>query len=488
MNTDLILVLDFGGNQAYYTARRLRGEQFYCEILPGDTDPAEIIARAPIGVVLAGGESDDQQAQPLPFDPEILSVPVLALGASARMLAESVGAQYNGTQTKNGIDSVQFSICDLFEGLSENDRLIERVDQYTLPEGFSPIATTHSGLTPGFACLPKHIYGLQFYVESNDPDGLQIIQNFAQNICGAPRNWRVENFAPLLIERLREQIGDGNVLIPVSGGVDTAVAAAVLHRAIGNRLTCLFIDTGLLRKGEAELVRKAFYERMGMNLLFMEEQGRFVKALKGVSNAQEKRRIMHDEFSAMFAEQYIKSGNYDHMAEGTIYPDVLHNTPRLVTNMIDGCKLIEPLRLLFKEDVRALGRYLEVPDELINRPSFECSGLAVRCLGEVTEEKLRMLREADAIFCEEVEKASLSRKIAQFFAILIDLKTPGLHGSGYVCALRALGSSNAGKAPAFKLPYDLMEAVVRRITTEVPEITHVVYDITGRPIAAVEWE
>jgi len=488
MNTDLILVLDFGGSQAYYTARRLRGEQFYCEILPGSTNPEEIIARRPLGIVLAGGESDDEQAQPLPFDPEIFGVPVLALGAAARMLAERAGAQYNGTQHKSGIDSVVFSICDLFEGLSENDRFIDRVDQYTLPEGFSPIATTHSGLTPGFACLPKHIYGLQFYVESNDPDGLQILQNFGENICNAPRDWRVENFAPVLIDQMRERIGDSSVLIPVSGGVDTAVAAAVLHKAIGSRLTCLFIDTGLLRKGEADLVRKYFYDQMGMNLLFVEEQERFVKALQGVSNAQEKRRIMHDEFSAVFAEQYIKSGNYDHMAEGTIYPDVLHGVPRLVTNMIDGCKLIEPLRLLFKEDVRALGRYLEVPAEIINRPSFEPSGLSVRCLGEVTDEKLKMLREADAIFCEEVEKAALSRRIAQFFAILMDLKTPGMHGSGYVCALRALGTSNAGKAPAFKLPYDLMEAVVQRITTEVPGITHVVYDITGRPIAAVEWE
>lgn len=488
MNTDLILVLDFGGNQAYYTARRLRGEQFYCEILPGDTNPEEIIARKPLGLVLAGGESDDVQAQPLPFDPEMFNVPVLALGAAARMLAESAGAQYNGTQTKNGIDSVLFSICDLFEGLSENDRYIDRVDQYTLPEGFSPIATTHSGLTPGFACLPKHIYGLQFYVESNDPDGLQILQNFAENICGAPRDWYVENFAPLLIEQMRERIGDGSVLVPVSGGVDTAVTAAVLHKAIGNRLTCLFIDTGLLRKGEADLVRKAFYDQMDMNLLFVEEQERFIKSLLGVSDPQEKRRIMHDVFSAIFAEQYIKSGSYDHMAEGTIYPDVLHGVPRLVTNMIDGCKLVEPLRLLFKEDVRALGRYLEVPAEIINRPSVESSGLSVRCLGEVTEEKLKMLREADAIFCEEVEKASLTRKIAQFFAILMDLKTPGMNGSGYVCALRALGSSNAGKAPAFKLPYDLMEAVVQRITTEVPGITHVVYDITGRPIATVEWE
>lgn len=488
MNSGLILVLDFGGKEAYYTARRLRGERFYCEILPGDTDPSELISLAPNGIILAGGDTRTLRAQALPFDPELPGVPMLAFGGASRMLAERIGAEHRGIQLENNKDFVQFNACPLFEGLDENDRFFDRVDGYSLPEGYSPIAQTPSGLIPGFGCAQKHIYGLQFYVESNDPDGLRILENFAEGICGCARSWGVESFAPMLIEQTRAAIGNSNVLIPVSGGVDSTVTAALLQRAVGNRLSCLFVNTGLLRKGDAELVRKTFYDHMGVNLIEVDAQERFLKALSGVHDPAEKRRIMHDEFSAVFAEQYIKAGDIDCMAEGTIYPDILHGVPSLLNNMIDGCRRVEPLSKLFKEDVRSLGRYLGVSEEIINRPSFASSGLSVRCLGEVTLSRLNMLREADAIFREEVEKAGLSRRIAQYFAILTDLRTPGRNGEGYVCVLRALGSSNAGKAPAYKLPYDLMEDTVQRITSEIPGITHVVYDITGRPTAAVEWE
>lgn len=488
MNTDLILILDFGGSQAYYTARRLRGERFYCEILPGDTNPAELISRAPKGIILAGGDSKALRCEALAFDPELPGVPVLAFGGAARMLAERIEAEHRGIQLEGNKDFLQFGACPLFEGLSENDRFFDRVDGYNLPAGYSEIATTPAGLVPGFGCMEKNIYALQFYVESNDPDGLRILENFAEGICGCARNWTVDVFAPLLIERVRAEIGSSSVMVPVSGGVDSAVAAALLQRAIGGRLSCLFVNTGLLRKGDPELVRKIFYDQMGMNLIEIDAQDRFLKALAGIHDPSEKRRVMHDEFSAVFAEQYIKAGDIDCMSEGVIYPDVLRGLPCDVSNLIDGCRRIEPLRMLFKEDVRALGRYLGLPEEIVTRPSFESSGLSVRCLGEVTLSRLNMLKEADAIFRDEVEKAGLSRRIAQYFAILTDLCTPGMHGEGYVCALRALGSSNAGKAPAYKLPYDLMEAVVQRITAEIPGITHVVYDITGRPIAAVEWE
>lgn len=487
MNSDLILVLDFGGNQAYYTARRLRGEQYYCELLPGGTAVEEILARAPKGVLLAGGDSDALRAEPLPFDPACLGVPVLAFGGAARMLAERIGAEHQGVQLKADKDSMQFLPCDLFSGLGENDRYFDRVDGYALPAGYQPIAVTPSGKVPCFADAEKHIYALQFYIESNDPDGLDILESFAGGICGCERKWTVENYAPRLIESVRAQAGESKVLLPVSGGVDSTVTAALLQRAIGNRLVCLMVDTGLLRKGDVEMVRKSFAE-LKIHLLELNAQERFLKSLRGVHSPKEKRAILHSEFAAVFAEQYIKAGDVECMAEGTIYPDVLHEKPALVTNMVDGCRMIEPLRLLFKEDVRALGRYLGVPEELICQPSFESCGLSVRCLGEVTPERLAMLRDADAIFRQEVERAGLNRKIAQYFAILTDMKTPGAHGEGYVCALRALGSSNAGKAPAFKLPYDLMDAVVQRITGEIPGITHVVYDITGRPIAAVEWE
>lgn len=488
MNTDTILILDFGGNQAYYTARRLRGERFYCEILPGDCDPSLLLKMNPRGIVLAGGDSADLLAQPLPFDPLLPGVPVLAFGGAARMLAEAIGAEHRGIQLQNNKDFVQFSDCALFDGLNENDRFFERVDGYALPEGYTPIADTPDGLVPGFGCIEKNIYALQFYVESNDPDGLHILENFAEGICKCSRSWSVDQFAPKLIEQVRADMGARRVMVPVSGGLDSTVTAALLQRAIGSKLSCLFIDTGLMRKGDHELVRKTFYDQMGVNLIEVDAQERFMKVFQDVADPAEKRRIMHDEFSAVFAEQYIKAGDLDSMAEGTIYPDVLKGKPCLVTNMIDGCMRFEPLRMLFKEDVRALGRYLGVPEEIVTRPSFESCGLSVRCLGAVTPERVNMLRAADTIFREEVEKAGLSRKIAQYFAILTDLRTPGLKGEGYVCALRALGSSNAGKAPAYKLPYDLMEAVVQRITAEVDGITHVVYDITGRPIATVEWE
>ena len=488
MNDDLILILDYGGNQAYYTARRLRGERFYCEILPGDCDPALLVSRSPRGVILAGGDSSELIASPLPFDPALPGVPVLAFGGAARMLAESIGAQHRGIQIENNKDFLQFNPCALFEGLDENDRFFDRVDGYALPEGYAAIASTPSGVEPGFGNAEKHIYALQFYVESNDPDGLRILENFAEGICKCSRSWSVEQFAPRLIEQVRSEIGSGRVLMPVSGGVDSTVTAALLHRAIGKNLSCLFVDTGLLRKGDVELVRKTFFNQMDISLIELDAQERFLKALTGIHDPAEKRRVMHEEFSAIFAEQYVKAGDLDCMAEGTIYPDVLHGLPCTVTNMIDGCRRFEPLKLLFKEDVRALGRYLGVPEEIVNRPSLESCGLSVRCLGEVTPERLQKLRQADYIFREEVEKAGLSRRIAQYFAILTDMRTPGLNGDGYVCVLRALGSSNAGKAPAYKLPYDLMEAVVQRITSEVPGITHVVYDITGRPIASVEWE
>lgn len=488
MNTDLIFILDLGGSQAYYTARRLRGEQFYCEVLDANTPLEQVLSRNPKGIILAGGDSDSEQTPALPFDPEAFGVPLLAFGGAARMLAERIGAERQGTPVRGGKDFVQFKLCDLFSELSENDRFFERIDEYVLPEDYLPIAVTPAGLSPAFGNLYKNIYGLQFYVESNDPDGLKILENFAEFICKCPRNWSVDNYAPILIEHTRSLIGDASIMLPVTGGLDSAVTAALLSRAVGSKLTCIYIDSGLLRKGDPELVQKSLHEQMGLNLIIVDARERFMKLLKGVCDPEEKRRLLYNELSTLYAEEYIKSGNAECMAEGTIYSDVLRCKPKFLTHMIDGCRIIEPLRLLFKEEVRTLGRFLGVPEELLKRPSFASTGLSARCLGEVTPEKLAILREADAIFRQEVEKAGLDRKIAQYFAILTDMKTPGVHGEGYVCALRALGSSSAGRAAAYKLPYDLMDAVVTRITTEVPGINHVVYDITGRPTAAVEWE
>ena len=277
--SDMILILDFGGNQAYYTARRLRGERFYCEILPGDTDPAQMIKLAPRGVILAGGDTPDGERAPaLPFDPELPGVPVLAFGGAARMLAERIEAEYRGESLRNEKAFLQFAPCTLFENLSEADRLLTRVDAYEdFPEGWTAIATAENEVVPAFANLEKHLYGLQFYVESNDPEGFTILENFAERVCGCPRNWTVEEFTPGLIEQVRAEAGEMRVLIPVSGSVDPAVTAALLQKAIGSRLSCLFIDTGFLRKGEAELVRRCYRDEMGMNLIEVNARERFLR-------------------------------------------------------------------------------------------------------------------------------------------------------------------------------------------------------------------
>ena len=485
MNTDLLLVLDFGGNTAYYTARRLRGEQFYCELAASDTPIEEILRRKPKGILLVGGETD---ADIPAFDPDAFSVPLLALGGASRILASAIGAENKGTKLKQSMDCAQFNACDLFSGLNQCDRFFERLDEFVFPENYLSLATTQNGFTPAFGNPEKKIYGVQFNVETNDPEGLQILENFAEGVCGCERSWTVGNYAPKLIESIRAEIGDRSLLLPISSGPESAVTAGLLQRAVGSQLTCLFINTGLMRKGEPELVRRCYYEQMRLNLTEIDASDRFMKALQGVVNSEEKRRIMHDEYAAIFAEQYVKSGNAECMADSVTYSDILKKHAHPIPNVIEGCASIEPLRLLLKDDVRSLGRWLNIPEELINQPAFDFCGLGVRCLGEVTHERLDMLRTADAIFRQEVERVGLSHKIAQYFAILTDIRTPGQRGLGYVCALRALGSSNEGRAAAYKLPYDLMEAAVQRITGEVPGITHVVYDITGRPIAAVEWE
>lgn len=491
MNNDLIIVLDFGGNQAYYTARRLRGEQFYCEIMPGDTVPEAILLRVPAGIILAGG---DDREDALPFEPDSLGVPVLALGGAARMLARRIGATWTSLRLRGAMEFMHLESSRLFDELGDHERFFERADGFEMPEGYESIASLPSGINPAFSRLDGRVFGLQFYVESNDPDGLRILSNFAGEICGCRRSWSVERFAPELIESARRRLGGSEVMIPVTGSMESVVAAALLQRAIGSKLTCVFVDTGLLRSGDPQALRNCFSHDLEIPLNNVDAHERFLKALEGVADAREKRRIVHEEYATVFTEEFVRSGSAERMAEGTTYTDLLRGAPRLIDRMIDGTDPYEPLSALFKEDVRTLGRYLGVPELLLSRPSYEFSGLSVRCLGAVTQERLDMLRRADAIFCEEMERAGLSghgaisRRAAQYFAVLTDIKTPGANGEGYVCALRALNRSSAGRAVAFRLPYDLMDVLVKRITQEVPGINHLVYDITGRPTASVEWE
>ncbi|NLF28907.1 MAG: glutamine-hydrolyzing GMP synthase [Clostridiales bacterium] len=488
MTGDTVLILDLGGDQAQLTARKLRGERFFCEILPSETSADEIARRAPKGLVLAGGADGPaaRQADPCAM---MLGVPVLAMGCGARQMAVSLGGQLLGTQIERRTAQIAFSDSPLFDGLGESERYFDRVDSVELPEGFSPVAYAAGGVVPAFASEEKKLYALQFYAESNDPDGLQILANFAGNICGCEPWWSMEAFAEQAVRDIQNTVGEESALIAISGGVDSSVCAALLYRAIGDRLKCLYINTGLMRKGETALVTATFRDALNMELVSVDAGERILKRLEGATDPILKRRVVEEEVMRVFQDEARSIGRIDWLCQGTIYPDVLTGAACRACGFE---KLIEPIRLLFKDEVRQLGEVLGVPKDLIARQPFPGPGLAVRIVGEVTRAKLEMLSEADAIFREEIVDAGLDRRIWQYFAILTDIRTLAMRcGKAceeYAVALRAVSSQDALTFNPYRLPYDVLERVTSRITQEVMGVNRVLYDVTGRPTSSIEWE
>ena len=490
MDNGFILVLDFGGPHAQSMARKLRGQNYYCEVQPCSIGVDTIRRKAPRGLLLAGGPGDDK------FDAEILDlgIPVLAMGYCARSMAKHMGAVCEGALLTGRASQITFLPCPLFDGLGDSDRFFDRIDALQLPEGFEPVATTIDGLMPAFANLEKRLYGLQFYAESNDPDGARILGNFAGNICGCAAYWSPEYYIDQEIAYLKERIGDGRAIMAISGGVDSTVCAMLMQRVIGSRLRCVFIDTGLLRKGESEMVAHAFRESLGLEPVVVDARERMLNALRGITAPCEKRRIIQDVFSRVLQEEADAYPGTEFLVEGTIYPDLLNGSAAKSDDLeqTSALRRIEPIRMLFKDEVRFVGETLGIPKELLNRQPFPGSGLAIRCIGEVTAEKLSLLREADAIFRAEIVEAGLDRKLTQYFAILTDIRAAGLRdgrpSAEYVCALRAVNASDPANVAIAKLPYDLLERVVQRITSQVLGINHVVYDVTGKPAAVTEWE
>lgn len=490
MGNDFILVLDFGGPQAQSTARKLRGQNFYCEVHSCSIDVETIRRKDPRGLLLVGGPGDQ------PFDEEILrlGIPVLAMGFSSRCMAKAVGAICEGALLTGRASQITFLPCPLFDGLGESDRYFERIDALKLPEGFEPIATTIEGLMPAFANIASNLYGLQFYAESNDPDGVRILANFAGDICGCTAFWSPEFYIEREVSYIRERIGDGKAIMAISGGVDSTVCAMLMRRAIGDRLKCVFVDTGLMRKGEVENVAHTFRDQLGLELVIADARERVLNALRGVTDPHEKRRLIHDSFIRTMQEEAAAYIGAEYLVEGTIYTDLLNGTPTEsnYAERLETLKRIEPIRMLFKDEVRYVGETLGVPRELLAQQPFPGSGLAIRCIGEVTAEKLFLLREADAIFRSEIIEAGLDRRLAQYFAILTDVQTIGMRDgkpcTEHACALRAIGSTDASGVTIAKLPYDLIERVVLRITSQVPGINRVLYDVTGKPSAMAEWE
>lgn len=498
MDENRLLVLDFGARQGRSIARKVRGEQVYCEVLPCDAPIERILERRPKGLLLVGGAFDADAPGAPDCDRRVfdLDVPILGMGYGARILLKHLGGQRVKALIKGQTAQVQFEDSPLFAGLTESERYFERLDEQVLPEGAQAIAHTPEGAPVAFCAGNR--FGIQFHVEQNDPDGFAILRNFAQGICGCAPTWNLSEFIDGAVEKIRAQVGEGRALVAISGGVDSAVCAALMHKAIGDDLYCLHVDTGLMRKGEIELVKRLFREQMGVALHLVDASERFLSRLTGIRDAREKRRIIAEEFLHIFEEEAAKAG-IETLVQGTNYNDVLDQQPTALgarrppeAGQAGFAALIEPVRPLFKEEVRQVAEMLGLPGELVNRQAFPGAGLAVRCMGEVSERKLLMLRKADAIYCEAIAQAGLDRRISQYFAVLTDVQTRGsLEGAptkGYTVALRAVNHSGDMSAGAYRLPYDLLERVVMRITTEVEGVNRVVYDVTGKPPATIEWE
>ena len=506
-----ILILDFGGQYNQLIARRVRECRVYCELHPYTMPLDAIRAFGPSGIIFTGGPNSVYAPGAPQVDPALftLGVPILGICYGCQLMAHQLGGRVSpaqkGTAREYGKTLTHFDTsCRLFAGLPEDGISWMSHGDYIseIPQGFRLCA--HSEACPSVAICDeaRGFYGVQFHPEvSHTAHGTDILRRFLYDVCGLSGTWTMGGYKGAAIAQLREKIGSGRVLLALSGGVDSSVCAALLAEAVGAQLTCVFVDHGLLRKDEGDEVEAAF-ARWNVRLIRVNAQQRFLKRLAGAVDPEVKRKRIGEEFIRVFEEEGKKIGSVDYLAQGTIYPDVIesgagdasviksHHNVGGLPDFVDFREIIEPLRLLFKDEVRALGRELELPEYLVSRQPFPGPGLAIRVLGEVTEEKLAMLREADAIFRAEV--AASGANASQYFAVLTNAHTVGVMGDGRtygcVCALRAVTTDDFMTADWTRLPYEVLDRASNRIVNEVPGINRVVYDITAKPPGTVEWE
>jgi GMP synthase (glutamine-hydrolysing) len=508
---ETIIILDFGSQYTQLIARRIREIGVYCEIHPYSFAPESIRATAPRGIILSGGPSSVYEDGAPHCSPEVLSlgVPVLGICYGLQLLSYFEGGRVEPSARREyGFAGVkQVAESPLLEGvpgefpvwMSHGDQVVEP------PPGYRVTAWTENALG-AIEDRSRQLYAIQFHPEvSHTRDGKRILENFVKGICGCRADWTAESFIEASVARIREKAGDGHVICGLSGGVDSAVAAALVSRAIGDRLTCLFIDNGVLRKGEFEEVLTAFQEFGQLRVEGVGAGERFLTALRGEADPERKRKIIGRMFIDVFEEEARRLGPVDYLVQGTLYPDVIesvsvrgpsavikshHNVGGLPERM--NLKLIEPLRELFKDEVRAVGRALGLPDHFINRHPFPGPGLAVRIIGPVDEDSIRLLQESDNIVQEEIKKAGEVERLWQVFAVLLPIRSVGVMGDqrtyDRVVAVRAVESTDGMTADWARLPYDLLDRIARRIVSEVPGINRVVYDLTSKPPGTIEWE
>jgi GMP synthase (glutamine-hydrolysing) len=509
----LILIIDFGSQYNQLIARRVREQRVYCQIEPPRISLAQIKALSPEGIILSGGPASIYERGSPKVDPRIfdLGVPILGICYGMQYMVDALGGEVRRAGKREyGFAELHMSDSSgLFKGLGRKTKCwMSHGDTIqTVPEGFQVTASTPNTRVAAAENLPMKFHGLQFHPEVvHTPKGKRMLKNFLFGICGCVRTWTMKSFIRTSIEEIRSQVGDKRVILGLSGGVDSSVTALLLHRAIGKQLLCIFVDNGLLREGEAAQVRALFKEHLRVNFRFVSARRTFLKRLKGVVDPEKKRKIIGRAFIEAFESEARKFRGAEFLAQGTLYPDLIesrsafggpsavikshHNVGGLPRKM--KLKLIEPLKHLFKDEVRVLGKELGLPEDLIWRQPFPGPGLAVRILGDVTQARLSVLRKADAILLEEISKGGFYRKLWQSFAVLLPIKSVGIMGDQRtyenILAIRAVTSVDAMTADWAKLPHELLGRISNRIINEVRGVNRVAYDISSKPPSTIEWE
>ena len=510
MAHEMIIVLDFGGQYNQLIARRVRECGVYCEVKSYKTPIDEIKEKNPKGIIFTGGPNSVYDENSPHIGKEIfeLGVPVFGICYGCQLMAYTLGGKVSSCVTSEygKTETIYDNSSLLFKGLPEKAiSWMSHTDFVSeIPEGFKVSAHTADCPVAAYENAEKKLYAVQFHPEVNHTEnGCKMIDSFVKNVCGCVGDWTMGNYAKTAIEDIRNRVGDGKVLLALSGGVDSSVLAALLSKAVGNQLTCIFVDHGFMRKNEGDEVEAAFAD-WDINFVRVNAKERFMSKLRGVSDPETKRKTIGEEFIRVFEAEAKKIGKVDYLAQGTIYPDIIesgtgdaaviksHHNVGGLPDYVDFKEIIEPLRLLFKDEVRALGRELGLSDVLVNRQPFPGPGLAIRIIGEITDEKLEILQDADWIFREEIAKAGLDKSINQFFAVLTNNRSVGVMGDGrtydYTLALRAVETTDFMTAEFSRIPYEVLAVCSSRIVNEVKSINRVVYDVTTKPPATIEYE